>query len=219
MFEEKDYLMKMIKEFTNAIAKIAGLKAENKIEESQEVLSETLKHFTDLDMKVIEALPYDILIHKIGGNTVNSEKYLMLSELLVQQAEIYEIRGEKSRANNLLAKSLNIMLNILLNDNNPISESNVVKVNEVVDKLGWYNLPNESELLLFQYYESTQSYAKAEDVLFHLLKSDENNKDILKKGISFYERLKDKDHDELEKGNLPFDEVLEGLESLRHYNG
>lgn len=185
MFEEKDYLMKMIKEFTNAIAKIAGLKAENKIEESQEVLSETLKHFTDLDMKVIEALPYDILIHKIGGNTVNSEKYLMLSELLVQQAEIYEIRGEKSRANNLLAKSLNIMLNILLNDNNPISESNVVKVNEVVDKLGWYNLPNESELLLFQYYESTQSYAKAEDVLFHLLKSDENNKDILKKVSHF----------------------------------
>ena len=79
MFEEKDYFMKMIKEFTTAIGRIMGLKAENKIEESQEVLSETLKYFTDLSMEVIEALPYEILIHKVSGSRqINTEKYLML---------------------------------------------------------------------------------------------------------------------------------------------
>jgi len=78
MFEEKDYIMKIIRQFTNAIAKIMGLKAENKIEESQEVLSEILKQFTGLNIEVIETLPNDILIHKASGNRlISTEKCLV----------------------------------------------------------------------------------------------------------------------------------------------
>ncbi|WP_407308133.1 DUF6483 family protein [Desulfosporosinus sp. SB140] len=217
MFEEKDYLMRMVKEFTTAISKIMGLKAENKIEESQEVLSDTLRHFTELNIEVIEALPYDILIHKVSGNMINTEKYLMLGELLIQQADIYKIKGEKSRAKNLYSKSFSIMINVLLNDDAPVSELNKEKVNELIDKIGWFNLPNESKLLLFQYYELTKNYAKAEDVLFNLIETNKANNDILAKGMAFYERLTDKDQDELEKGNLPIDEVIEGLANLKEY--
>lgn len=67
MLEEKDFIMRMIKQFTIAIARIMGLKAENKIEESQEVLTEILKDFTGLNKEVLEALPYEILIQKISG--------------------------------------------------------------------------------------------------------------------------------------------------------
>ena len=34
-------------------------------------------------------------------------------------------------------------------------------------------------------------------------------------GIAFYERLINKDQTELQKGNLPIDEVLEGLAKLK----
>ncbi|KLU64197.1 hypothetical protein DEAC_c38300 [Desulfosporosinus acididurans] len=216
MFEEKDYLMKMVKEFTAAISKLAGLKAEKNTEESQEVLNDTLKYFTDLDIKVIEALPYDILIHKISGNTINSEKHLMLSELLIQQADIYELKGETLRAKNLYIKSLNMMLNVLMEQKDPISESNN-KVDELLEKIGWHNLPKESKLLLFQYYELIQNYGKAEDVLFNLLKTDEQNDAVLRQGMAFYKRLSQKDPVELQKGNLPMDEVFEGLETLKQY--
>ena len=218
MFEEKDYLMRMVKEFTIAITKIMGLKAENKIEESQEVLSDTLKHFTELNIEVIEVLPYDIFIHKVSGNMINTEKYLMLGELLIQQADIYEIKGEKSRAKNLYSKSFSIMINILLNDDTPVSEMNKEKINELIEKIGWYNLPNESKLMLFEYYELTKNYAKAEDVLFNLIKTNTESDDILAKGKAFYERLINKDQAELEEGNLPIDEVLEGLANLKEYS-
>src|SRR5665647_3630159 len=129
MFEEKDYFMKMIKQFAEASGKIMGLKAENKIEESQAVLSETFKYFTDLNKEVIEALPYEILIHKVSGSgQMNSEKRLMLAELLAQQADIYVAKGEKPRARNLYLKSLNILLDALLNDDNVASEENMNKV-------------------------------------------------------------------------------------------
>ncbi|HEY8910219.1 MAG TPA: DUF6483 family protein [Desulfosporosinus sp.] len=218
MFEEKDYFMNMIKQFAEAIGKIMGLKAENKIEESQAVLSETFKYFTDLNKEVIEALPYEILIHKVSGSgQMNSEKRLMLAELLAQQADIYEAKGEKPRARNLYLKSLNILLDALLNDDNVASEENMNKVNELIDKIGWINISNQSKILLFQYYELAKSYAKAEDVLFNLIETNEANKDILLKGIAFYERLSEIDHAELEKANLPIDEVLEGLTNLKGY--
>ncbi|WP_088225413.1 DUF6483 family protein [Desulfosporosinus sp. FKB] len=217
MFEEKDYLMKMVKEFTAAISRIVGLKAEKNVEESQEVLNETLKSFTDLDIKVIEALPYDILIHKISGNTINSEKHLMLSELLTHQADIYDLKGETLRAKNLYIKSLNMMFNVLVEQNNPIAEQHNNKVDELLEKIGWFNLPKESKVLLFQYYELIQNYGKAEDVLFNLLKTDEQNDAVLRQGIAFYERLTQIDPAELLEGNLPMDEVFEGLETLKQY--
>ncbi|MDR3602043.1 MAG: DUF6483 family protein [Desulfosporosinus sp.] len=218
MFEEKDYFMKMVKEFATAIGKIIGLKSENKIEESQGVLSETLKYFTGLDKEVVEALPYEILIHKVSGSRqLNLEKCLMLGELLTQQADIYEIKLEKPRARSLYLKSLNILINGLLDDDTSVSEQNQEKVNELIEKTGLFNLPDESKLLLFQYYELTKNYAKAEDVLFNLIETVEAKNDILAKGISFYERLINKDQAELEEGNLPIVEVLEGLANLKGY--
>ena len=216
MFEEKDYIMKMIQQFTNAIARIMGLKTENKIEESQEVLSDTLIYFTGLNKEVLEALPYEILIQKVSGSRqTNTIKSLVLAELLNQQAEIYEVKGELCRARNLYLKSLNITINVILNGDNSVMEQNQDKVKELIEKIGRFDVPKESELLLFQYYELTKDYAKAEDVLFELIDKNEANNDLVAKGITFYERLINIDHTELEKGNLPIDEVLEGFQKLK----
>ncbi len=214
MFEEKDYIMKIIQQFTNAVARIMGLKAENKIEESQVVLTDTLKDFTGLNTEILEALPYEILLQRVSGQT-NSEKSLILAELLYQQADIYEIKGELSRAKNLYLKNANIMINVLLKGDNSVLEQNQDKVNELIEKIGLLNVPRESLLLLFQYYELTTEYAKAEDVLFELIEKAEANKDLVAKGIAFYERLLNKDQADLQKGNLPMDEVLEGLGNLK----
>lgn len=218
MFEEKDYIMNMIRQFTNAIASIMGLKAENKIKESQEVLMDTLKDFTGLNIEVLEALPYEILIQKVSGSSgINSVKNLVLAELLNQQADIYAIKGEMSRARNLYLMSLNIMINVILKGDHLVLEKNQGKVNELIEKIGRFEVPKESKMLLFPYYELTNNYAKAEDVLFELIDKTEVNKDLLEEGIAFYERLLVKDQTELEKGNLPIDEVFEGLASLKEY--
>ena len=216
MFEEKDYIMKMIQQFTNAIARIMGLKAENKIEESQEVLTDTLKGYTGLNNEVLEALPYEILVQKVSGSRqTNTVKSLVLAELLNQQAEIYEIKGEMSRSRNLYLKSLNIMINAILNGDNSVLEQNEDNSNELIEIIGRFDVPKESALLLFHYYELTKNYAKAEDVLFELIDEAEVNNDLLARGIAFYERLINIDQTELQKGNLPIDEVLEGLANLK----
>ncbi|TGE34939.1 hypothetical protein E4K67_28050 [Desulfosporosinus fructosivorans] len=209
--------MKMIRQFTNAIAKIMGLKTESKIEESQEVLTDTLKDFTGLNKEVLEVLPYEILIQNVSGSkNTNTVKSLVLAELLNQQADIYEITGEMSRARNLYFKSLNIMINVISDSDNSILKQNQDKVNDLIEKVRGYDIPKESMLLLFQYHELTNNYAKAEDILYKLIEETEANNDLVAKGIAFYERLIHIDPSELKKGNLPIDEVLEGLANLEN---
>ncbi|CAA7601336.1 Hypothetical protein DEACI_2002 [Acididesulfobacillus acetoxydans] len=218
MFEEKDYFMKIVQQFSTAIGRIMGLKAENKIEESQDVLNETLTNFTGLSREVLEVLPYEILIQKVSGSRrTNTEKCLMLAELLSQQADIYEFEGKMSKAKNLYLKSLNIMISVTFDHNDELLEQNREKGSELLKKIGKSELPKESKLLLFKYYENVKDYAKAEDVLFELMDADEVNDDLLAQGTAFYKRLVKREPIELEKGNLPLDEVLEGLANLDEY--
>jgi len=63
--------------------------------------------------------------------------------------------------------------------------------------------------LIFRFFEINGQYDKAKDVLFEMIKT--NKDDIVNEGFTFYHRLKMKPPVELENGNLPLDEVIEGL--------
>lgn len=65
---------------------------------------------------------------------------------------------------------------------------------------------------LFQFYELTNQYGKAEDVLFEIIHEDP---EYVTKGILFYERLLQKNDDELLLGNLPRPEVEEAYDDLK----
>jgi hypothetical protein len=62
-------------------------------------------------------------------------------------------------------------------------------------------------------------YDKAEDVLFELLEQGTHRNIILSEGVAFYQRLSKKRLEELEKGNLPIDEVLEGMKKIQSLKG
>ncbi|MHB1652933.1 MAG: DUF6483 family protein [Desulfitobacteriaceae bacterium] len=210
-----DYIMKMIQEFSIALAKILGLKAENKIEESQQVLTEALRYFTGMSKEAIEKLSDKDLINLVsGGKEFNIEKCSMLGELLKQQADIYMFEDDISRANNLYLKSFNILVQVIMMGNSLHLARYSKKVKDLMERIGQFEVPHESKQLLLQYYELTGNYAKAEDILFELLGSTNDKNVLLDQGISFYERLTEKNHKELEEGNLPINEVLEGREKL-----
>jgi hypothetical protein len=59
----------------------------------------------------------------------------------------------------------------------------------------------------------TDRFADAENTLFELI--DEQVENILGEAFDFYQRLLNKTDQELDDGNLPKEEVLEGLEYLK----
>lgn len=218
MIHEKDYVMRLIRQLSAAIAKIMGLKADNKLEESQDLLNETFKNFTGLDKKVVEALPYEILMQRVsGGRQIDPVKVLPFIDLLYLQGDIYEQQGEMSKAGNLYMKALDIMLCVILNEDDLVWEENQEKIYGLIKAIRDYGTPIDTKIRLFAFYERAKNYAKAEDVLLEALDQSGGDRELLETGSAFYERLADLEPAALEKGNLPLDEVLEGLASLKKH--
>ena len=92
-----------------------------------------------------------------------------------------------------------------------VKDNYIDKIQLIIKKIIDYELPVHIRFKLFQYYEIINNYAKAEDLIIELIEIDPVFK---REAVEFYERLIQKSDDDLLTGNLPREEVLEGLTSL-----
>jgi hypothetical protein len=203
----------MIEQFAKVLAAIVGLKASKNIEETQKVLNEALYDFTGLSNETIEKLTYKDLIKLVSGfKEPHVEKCYILAELLKARADIYLSLDDFDRSSDLYLKSFNIYVETMLTSHSSYLNPNYATIDEIISRLV-HPMPYETQWLLFQYYEKTKKYGKAEDVLY-LLEQEYKEARVLSEGIAFYRRLSEKEHGELAQGNLPIDEVKEGLTML-----
>lgn len=69
---------------------------------------------------------------------------------------------------------------------------------------------------IFQYYRITGRYSKAEDLLYSMINVSSyiDKKRLIEEGNLFYKNILNKTDEELERGNLPRNEVLDGINEL-----
>lgn len=215
---QRDYIMRMIAQLSAVLAKVIGLKSADKIEEKQQVLNEAMHDFTGLSEATIERLSYRDLINLVGGDKeFNPEKCYMLAELLKAKADVYVSLNDMDKSFDLYLKSFNIYVEVMLSNSSIYMKPNQNTIDETINRIKQFQIPYETQILLFHYYERIMKYDKAEDVLFELLKQGIHRNIVLSEGVAFYERLKGKRHEELEKGKLPIDEVIEGMEKIQSF--
>lgn len=93
------------------------------------------------------------------------------------------------------------------------------KAEEILSNIYENNVIVEIKYKLFEIYIESGQYSKAEDLLYELIefsKEYETKKysNIVNLGIKFYKDLLVKDEDDLKRGNLPKNEVYDGLREL-----
>jgi len=104
---------------------------------------------------------------------------------------------------------------LLLPHEASLQDSNLANdIQELLNKLGEYELPIEIQEKLFSYYENVGKYDKAEDVLFDVLDTHSANGEMIERGRAFYTRLQARSDVELLMGNLSRTEVAEGSAQL-----
>ncbi len=208
----KDYIMRMIELLVQGIAKIMRLKQEKQYEECGEVIQDTLRQFYGLNDRSVEELPWtDLMAVANLGGMPDAEKCTLLAQLLREKAELEALNGRQDVSIALYVKALCIYTSAVLSD----PDYNVPQHRDNIDSLiaitGRYALPADALRLLFQYYESAGRYAKAEDALYRLMERAEEKVATVEAGKAFYRRLLEKTDDELLRGNLPRNEVQDGL--------
>ena len=215
---ERDYIKRLIQQFAQVVEKIILHKKQQDWPQVQMVIDVSAKQLLGLNPDLIESMDSKALISMFKiSNEMDYEKCFILGRLLQEQAFIYENTKEnENKIYKTYLKSYNLFSKAIENDELRNKE-NIKTILGCCNSLQQFRLEDNILLNIFNFYRDESHYAEAENILFLLLKSDaENIRSLAREFYSGLLLLKDF---ELNKANLPREEVLEGLKNLDTTNG
>lgn len=90
----KDYVLRLIEEFSKFMSILLKLKKEERFEQAELAVAEAIQKFTETDLNFLLSIPEkDLLIEVAEKRKLNEETLQILAELLYQSAEIKKLLG------------------------------------------------------------------------------------------------------------------------------
>jgi hypothetical protein len=218
----RDYILRMIEQFFQALSRIKSLKSTRQWREADASIEEEFQRLIGMDAQSVARLSETELLARLvrGESTLAvPEKTLLLATLLKEAGDVFAEQGRQNDSQIGYLKGLHLLLDTLGRGEVFQCPQFVPKVEEFVTALGVSVLPLETQARLMQHYERTGEFAKAEDALFAMLDAEPESAPLLELGISFYGRLESQGDARLNDGNLPRAEVEAGLADLNARKG
>jgi len=210
----RDYIIRMIEEFIQALARISALKKGQLWREADAALDAEFQRMlsagpaaaaqmseTELLAKLIQGDPTQVVHHKA----------LLLTTLLREAGDVAVAQNRTADGRACYLKGLNLLLETLARADDWELPDFVPKVEVFLGAMQDSALPLETQARLMQHFERVGAFGKAEDILYAMLEADPNEPRLLDFGIAFYQRLKNQADSSLIAGNLPRTELEAGL--------
>ena len=212
---QKDYLLRIAESAARVVAQVISGRNIEDYQGSLDLIDEQFRQILGMGLGFIHSVSEETLLSLLTSlGTLDTEKCWLTATLLKAEGNIYSAQGDTNEAYYSYLKSLDLFLIVLLGAHN-ISSENFPEIEGLLNELEAYDLPEQTNEMIFRYYEKTGRYARAEDVLFEMLETHPTDSNLRASGAAFYERLKKKSGTDLRAGNLSRDEVEEGLTRLR----
>ena len=217
----RDYILRMIEEFMQVLARINALKREQLWQEAGNVIDDEFKRLVGCGAQALMQLSDTELLAKIiqGAPTqVLHQKAQLLTTLFKEAGDVATAQNRIEEGRSCYLKGINLLLETLAHSDPSDFPDFVPRVETFVIALQDAPLPLTTQARLMQHYEQVGAFGKAEDVLFAMLESEPNEPGLLNFGISFYQRTARQSDASLSDGNLPRAEVNAGLAELERRN-
>lgn len=214
----RDYILRMIEEFTEALARINASKHGQKWDEATGDVDTQFKQLIGINPQaILQMSETEILARTVHGEPTHlaRDKILMVTTLLKESGDIAQARDRTVEAHGYYLKSLHLLLDTLGRGEIFECPEFVPKVQALREALEGLPLPVRTQAMLMQHFERNGGFAKAEDALFAMLEAEPEPNGVVEFGVAFYQRLLDRTDAALIAGALPRAEVAEGLRGLR----
>ena len=212
---QRDYILRIAEEVGRALAQVLYNRQIKDYAAAHKLIDEQCKQVFGMGIGFMRSVPEETLLSMLTSfDSLDTEKCWLLAILLKAEGDIYQDQENASESYYSYIKALNLTLEVLLLDTTNSGKDVVPELDDLLARLSDYDLPTRTKYLLFQYFDHTNQYARAEDLLFEMLESGDHEGEILARGMSFYQRLARKSDAELRAGNFSRDEVDEGLAQL-----
>ena len=213
----RDYILRLVEQLAKTVSAVLTLKKTRRFDEAELAISEAAKNLVGLDVKTLLALPVEQIVTLFSpSGSLDAGKCIVVAEILYEHGEIKSLRGEEDTAYHARIRALSLLLEVSGRESLeriPDAQRYLRQIESLTEALSVYPpVPAVQQRLVF-HHERQGDFADAEDVLFELV--DAGHEDIIAAGIELYQRLLVKSDDELEQGQLPREEVEDGLSQLR----
>jgi hypothetical protein len=210
----RDYILRMIEEFMQALSRIRSLKQSQRWNEAADQLDSEFQKLIGEGAEAIARCSETELIARLmqdGPTHALRDKTFILATLLAEAGDVAIGKDQSAAGRECHVKALHLLLDILGRDDVFECPEFVPKIELLRERLRNEPLPLRTLAMLMQHYERTSEFAKAEDELFAMLDTEPDNDTIKKFGITFYQRLLAQSDATLAAANLPRAEAEDGL--------
>jgi hypothetical protein len=213
---QKDYIIRTIEQLATFLFSIIFNKRINNFDMALEKIEEAYNGLLNTDGEKIKNLTFDEIIEGNTFNgTINIDNVEIIANLFFEEADILErLNGLNVVSKKYYEKSFLLFYKIYRETRKEKYDKRII---EIVGKTNNYEICNETKYSMFKYYEEAGLYGKAEDCLYELI--EKNYQNIFEEGKNFYAALLEKEDSVLEKGNLPRNEIIEGLRTITQKHG
>lgn len=216
---KNDYMKEVENTLTLVTEEVDKNLINGNIEEAKERVNKALKAVVGIDIGTVDVFSFNSIEELICREMqYNAEKFIAFGSLMKLQGKIANKENNENSKIKYYEKSLESYCKAYLEDEE-VSFKYLDDAIEVSDELSKYELPLEMDKKILNVYEAANKLDKAEDTLFYMLRKTNNDGSIILDGIRFYNRLKEMEHDKLKLGNLPIEEVEDGILELERRLG
>ncbi|HMK39176.1 MAG TPA: DUF6483 family protein [Bacteroidota bacterium] len=211
---EQDYFMRMISMLASMLARILFLKKQKDFPRALLEVQTACRTLLGIEHSVIRICSPAQLSELLGTDpSLAIHRAYILGLLLKEEADIRRMAGEETEACLLDLKSLELLIDARLGEGKALTPEHESQVDALLSGLAGY--PIEPGVLekIMSYHEETGRFDRAENVLFDILAA---SPEFAPEGLQFYRRLLMKSDEDLRAGNLPRDEVMEGIAEIKN---
>ena len=212
----QDYILRMIEQVAQAFGQLMARSRTADPAVVHQELDEALKDLTGLSFEVLDSLPLAAVLQVFeADNEPNPARILAIAECSFVRAQLADADDQADRAFRARVMALTLYLEALSLFRHEALAPAKQRTHSLIDELGPLNLPKETLVRLFRYRAASGRFADAENTLFELIDRGSANAALIDEGQTFYRRLLTLNDTELVAGNLPRDEVIEGLAEIQ----
>lgn len=216
---QRDHFMRQIQQLTQALAQILVKKRNEEYDEALADIQAAGQLFLGIDLGAAQTITYEEFIKRLyEADLLDAERGAIAAELLRQQGELFGLHGDDERAVSSNHLALQLYLQVYHQGGHHQSPDTAGRIEALVAEVDWHDALQDTQKLLFRYYDHQGYFDKAEDVLF-VLAEDLPEGGFYEAGVAFFQRLWQKTPRELEAGGLPFHEVGQGLRAFKRKLG
>ena len=213
---KNDYMKEVENTLTLVTEEVDKCIIDGDIKKAKERINKELKALVGIDIGTVDVFSFNSLDGLISKEMqYNAEKFIAFACLMKLQGQI--TKEETSRIQ-YYEKSLEGFFKAYTEDDET-NPKYLKDASEVADELSHYEFSIDMDKKILKIYELDNKLDKAEDTLFYMLRKTNNDGSIILEGMKFYNRLKVQDHEKLESGNLPIEEVEDGISELERRLG